>query len=131
MQTKQFVAIFLLVIVSSMGSLTSKDQSNHEQQNNKVVSAVSLLFEETLNNINKTLVDVPKEESGLIFSTEGKEEEDLVGGGPLTAEEKELAEDEGYFEGYEEWNEWIDREDAKKNEEYFERLQKEETTKFI
>ena len=74
MQTKQFLAIFLLVIISSVGALTPETKLNPEQQKNQVVSAISLLFEETLNNLYQTLVAVPKEESGLMFDSEEGEE---------------------------------------------------------
>ena len=94
MLSKEFVAIFLLVIISSVGALTPEAQSNPEQQTNEVVSAISLLFEETLNNLYQTLVVVPKEETGLMFdSEEGEEEEGSEGSEGSEGEEGEEGEE--------------------------------------
>ena len=58
MQTRPFTALFLLVIISFVGASIPETKSN------------SVLFEETLTNLNKNFVVVPKEETGLIFDSE-------------------------------------------------------------
>ena len=71
MQTKQIFALFLLVIIS-VDAMTSEAQSNviaQKFQGKQVAGADSSSIEESLNNIQKGLVALPKE-AGLIFDSE-------------------------------------------------------------
>ena len=71
MQAKQFFALFLLVIIS-VDAMTPEAQSNtiaQKFQGNQVAGSDSSLIKETLNNIQKGLVALPKE-AGLMFDSE-------------------------------------------------------------